>query len=491
MQRISLNLWSNRAFISRCSVPSRCSAPPCPLEGANSWLSVLTLLLLLLLLDVLSDRQRPLGMGFTWLPELPWRSKSCVCRREACLRSTVGVWAVLVCFRGQLWDRTFVRTGVEGSGWTGVPKVRLTLAGDDGGMSGGDLTSGWIWGCGTGWGWGTGSVSTSGSVALIWGSSWYCSGHSGSRGLSVSCSAHVNKVDSLCSFSNSSWIGFWLPGAGPFIQEVWGGESKSKESSFIEGKEPMWWESVEDIRLKIPLLVSGGSWILTLWARLTGSLMAPLWAAALGTGQNISPFLLSWDIVSRSFRKPTPRPSSDDRTEKSTEGCFWWLFKCFWAAFWMCFLATWTAFPGLICFWAAKGWNSTWMGNLDVWWFYILPFLIDQWWQYEERWMMLPSLPGTRACNLWCKKNLILSYTTGMRQILLVLFNKCVISVTIQTLIHLFILSTWHHTGQGNCPLSDEISSNWIMIPHLKSHQRDLWHLNVEDKSLLPHWIES
>lgn len=88
-------------------------------------------------------------------------------------------------------------------------------------------------------------------------------------------------------------------------------------------------------------------------------------------------------------------------------------------------------------------------------------------------------------------KNLILSPTTGMMHILFVLFNKCVISVTVQTLIHPFILSTWHHTGQGNCPLSDEISSNWIVIPHLKSHQRDLWHLNVEDKSLLPHWIES
>lgn len=56
----------------------------------------------------------------------------------------------MTCFRGQLRERPFVRTGVGGRGVAGASKVRLTLAGDDGGISGGDLATGWIGGCGTG-----------------------------------------------------------------------------------------------------------------------------------------------------------------------------------------------------------------------------------------------------------------------------------------------------------------------------------------------------
>lgn len=63
LQRISLIFWSNRAFISLCRVPSRCS-PAGTLEATNSRLSVLPPLLL----DALSDRQRPLGTCLTWLP---------------------------------------------------------------------------------------------------------------------------------------------------------------------------------------------------------------------------------------------------------------------------------------------------------------------------------------------------------------------------------------------------------------------------------------
>lgn len=55
-----------------------------------------------------------------------------------------------MCFRGQLRERAFVRTGVDGRGVTGASRVRLTLAGDDGGISGKDLASGWSGRCGTG-----------------------------------------------------------------------------------------------------------------------------------------------------------------------------------------------------------------------------------------------------------------------------------------------------------------------------------------------------
>lgn len=171
---------------------------------------------------------------------------------------------------------------------------------------------------------------------------------------SICCPAQLDCCNSLGSFSSSSWItGFWLSGAGLSGEEVWEEVSRSKLSAITQGATPVCWESVEDIRLKIPLFVSCGSRILTLWARLTGSLMAPLWMAALAAGPwtrwDVSPLLLSWEMVSRSLRKYKARPSSEDWTEKSRDGCLWWLFICFWAAFWMCFLAACTAFAGLIC----------------------------------------------------------------------------------------------------------------------------------------------
>lgn len=54
-----------------------------------------------------------------------------------------------------------------------------------------------------------------------------------------------------------------------------------------------------------------------------------------------------------------------------------------------------------------------------------------------------------------------------------------------------FMSRTRHHTGESYGPLSNEISSNGIMIPHLETNQGDPWHLNTEDEGLLPHWVET
>ena len=138
LQRISLIFWSNRAFISLCRVPSRVSAPAGTQEPTSSRLSVLPSLL-----DVPSDRQSPLGMRLTCLPSLSW---FCICQWESGLRFTAGVRGEVVCFRGQLRERVLVRTGVGDRRGVGVSRVRLTLAGDDGGISGKNLVSS----CGTG-----------------------------------------------------------------------------------------------------------------------------------------------------------------------------------------------------------------------------------------------------------------------------------------------------------------------------------------------------
>lgn len=50
---------------------------------------------------------------------------------------------------------------------------------------------------------------------------------------------------------------------------------------------------------------------------------------------------------------------------------------------------------------------------------------------------------------------------------------------------------TWHYTSESYSPLSNEISPDRIMVPHLETHQGDLWHLNIEDEGLLPHWVET
>lgn len=369
LQRISLILWSNMAFISLCRVPSRwlaAAAAAMQWWGISSRLSVL----MSLLLDVLSGMHRPLGMGFTRLPCRPEVCARWASQCTADLRFTAGVWADVVGLRGQLCERGFVRTGVDGSGEGGASNVRLTLAGDGGGISGRSLAAGSGCGHGGSRGWGCDSVSGTGSASLA--TSLFCCGSfanpsdcsalAGSKIRLVSCSAPCITAESSSSTSNSSWIGFWLPGTRPSTRhEACGDVSKSCRSAVAQGAAAMWWESMEDIRLKIPRLVSGGSWILTLWARLTGSLMAPLWMAALAAApcaqRDTSPLLLSWEMASRSLGKYGPRPSSEERTEESREGCLWLPFKCFWAAFWMCFLAAWTALAGLICVSLKQKWR--------------------------------------------------------------------------------------------------------------------------------------
>lgn len=51
--------------------------------------------------------------------------------------------------------------------------------------------------------------------------------------------------------------------------------------------------------------------------------------------------------------------------------------------------------------------------------------------------------------------------------------------------------STWHHAAESYSPLSNELSSDSVVIPHLESHQGDLGHLEVEDEGLLPHRVET
>lgn len=52
-------------------------------------------------------------------------------------------------------------------------------------------------------------------------------------------------------------------------------------------------------------------------------------------------------------------------------------------------------------------------------------------------------------------------------------------------------VNTWHHTSESYSPLSNEISPDGIMVPHLETHQGDVWHQNVEDQCFLPHWIKA
>lgn len=43
---------------------------------------------------------------------------------------------------------------------------------------------------------------------------------------------------------------------------------------------------------------------------------------------------------------------------------------------------------------------------------------------------------------------------------------------------------------ERNGPLSDEVLADGVMIPHKETHKGQLRHVNREDQSLLPHWIE-
>lgn len=50
---------------------------------------------------------------------------------------------------------------------------------------------------------------------------------------------------------------------------------------------------------------------------------------------------------------------------------------------------------------------------------------------------------------------------------------------------------TWHHAAESYCPLSNEITPNWIMIPHEEPNQCDLWHVHCEHQRLLPHGVKT
>lgn len=49
---------------------------------------------------------------------------------------------------------------------------------------------------------------------------------------------------------------------------------------------------------------------------------------------------------------------------------------------------------------------------------------------------------------------------------------------------------TWHHAVKGNGALADEVLTNRVMVPHEETHQGQLWHLDCEHQSLLPHRVE-
>ena len=49
---------------------------------------------------------------------------------------------------------------------------------------------------------------------------------------------------------------------------------------------------------------------------------------------------------------------------------------------------------------------------------------------------------------------------------------------------------TWHHAVEGDCALADEVLADGVMIPHKETHQGQLWHVDCEHQSLLPHRVE-
>lgn len=49
---------------------------------------------------------------------------------------------------------------------------------------------------------------------------------------------------------------------------------------------------------------------------------------------------------------------------------------------------------------------------------------------------------------------------------------------------------TWHHAVEGDGALADEVLADGVMIPHEETHQGQLWHVDREHQSLLPHRVE-
>lgn len=53
-----------------------------------------------------------------------------------------------------------------------------------------------------------------------------------------------------------------------------------------------------------------------------------------------------------------------------------------------------------------------------------------------------------------------------------------------------FLCLTWHHAIEGECPLTDKVLADGVMIPHEEAHQGQLRHVNRKHQSLFPHRVE-